>query len=80
MQGVDFTLYSKTVGFVKFRRERILLPGRAPSAAKDRAYIDVLPLNNDWSAGYHKKVEQMVARRNQIRRDMLGLAAKYGKK
>jgi hypothetical protein len=35
----------------------VLLPGR--TAAKPRKYIDVLPLNNDWSEGYQAKVAQV---------------------
>ena len=80
LQGSDFTLYSKTVGYVNFRQERVILPGRAATAAKQRKYIDILPITNDWSAGYHKTAAEMVARRGQIRQERLGLAAKYGKK
>jgi len=65
---------------VTFRKDNVILPGRAPSAAKRRRFVDVLPLNDDWSAGYQKKVQKMVAARNKIRQDMLGLAAKFGKK
>ncbi|WIA31499.1 hypothetical protein OEZ86_002392 [Tetradesmus obliquus] len=78
--GTDFTLFAKSVGFVSFRHSSVLPPGRKPSAAKQRKYIDVLPLNNDWSEGYQAKVAQMVQRRNEIRRQSLGLAAKFGKK
>eukprot|EP00882_Tetradesmus_deserticola_P008816 GHRQ01009300.1.p1 GENE.GHRQ01009300.1~~GHRQ01009300.1.p1 ORF type:complete len:194 (+),score=27.94 GHRQ01009300.1:46-582(+) len=78
--GTDFTLFAKSVGLVSFRHGSVLLPGRAPSAAKQRCYIDVLPLNNDWSEGYPAKVAQMIARRNEIRQQSLGLAAKYGKR
>jgi hypothetical protein len=59
LQGVDFTLFAKSVGRVSFRQGSVLLPGRAPSAAKQRKYIDVLPLNNDWSDGYQAKVAQV---------------------
>jgi hypothetical protein len=57
LQGVDFTLFAKTVGTVSFRQGSVLLPGR--TAAKPRKYIDVLPLNNDWSEGYQVKVAQV---------------------
>jgi len=78
-QGTDFTLFSKSVGFVTFRRENVVLPGRAPSAAKRRRFVDVLPLNNDWSAGYQERVQQMVAARNKIRQDMLGLSGQLAR-
>lgn len=79
-QGSDFTLFAKSVGLVTFRAGSVLLPGRAPSAAKRRRYIDVLPLNGDWGAGYKAKVDAMVAQRNRIRTAMLGYAARHGKK
>jgi hypothetical protein len=60
LQGNDFTLFAKTVGLVSFRQSSMPLPpGRPASAAKLRRYIDVLPLNNDWSAGYQAKVAQV---------------------
>lgn len=73
-------MYSKSVGYVNFRQDRVILPGRAATAAKQRKFIDVLPINNDWSAGYQTKVQHMVAKRSQIRQQRLGLAAKFGKK
>jgi hypothetical protein len=42
--------------------------------------VDVRPLNDDWSAEYQDKVAAMVAARNAIRTDMLGYAARHGKK
>jgi hypothetical protein len=57
LQGVDFTLFAKSVGTVSFRQASLQLPGRA--AIKQRKYIDVLPLNNDWSEGYQAKVVQV---------------------
>jgi hypothetical protein len=58
-QGVDFTLFAKTVGFVSFRQSSAEPPGRSRSAAKQRRFIDVLPLNDDWSEGYQAKVAQV---------------------
>lgn len=45
-----------------------------------RKFIDVLPLDNDWSAGYKAKTRAMMAIRRDIRQDLLGYAAKFGKK
>jgi hypothetical protein len=51
-----------------------------PPLPPRRKFIDVRPLNNDWSPEYKQKVAAMVAARNAIRREMLGYAAQYGKK
>jgi hypothetical protein len=39
LQGKDFTLYSKTVGMVKFRREDVVLAGRANHSTKSRRVL-----------------------------------------
>jgi hypothetical protein len=45
-----------------------------------RKFIDVLPLEGDWSPEYRVKVQAMVQARNQIRKDLLGYVAQFGKK
>ena len=45
-----------------------------------RKFVDVVPLNNDWSPDYKLKVAAMVQARNDIRRSRLGYAAQFGKK
>lgn len=45
-----------------------------------RKFVDVLPLNDDWSPEYQLKVKAMVQSRNEIRTQMLGYAAQFGKK
>lgn len=80
LQGRDFTLYSKTAGFVSFRHEKHVPHGRKPSAYKERRYIDVLPVDGDWSEAYRSKVAEMVHRRNAVRLAALGHAARYGKR
>lgn len=45
-----------------------------------RKFVDILPLNDDWSPAYKLKVQEMVQARNAIRREMLGYAAQFGKK
>jgi hypothetical protein len=40
----------------------------------------VLPLEGDWSPEYRVKVQAMVQARNQIRKDLLGYVAQFGKK
>lgn len=45
-----------------------------------RKFVDILPLNNDWSPEYKQKVQAMVQSRNEIRKSMLGYAAQFGKK
>lgn len=39
-----------------------------------------MPLEDDWSPEYQVKVQAMVQARNEIRKNMLGYAAQFGKK
>lgn len=57
--GRDQTLFSTTVGFIKFKDERHLRHNRA----KWRKYVSVQPLGDDWSEEYSEKVKKMVAAR-----------------
>jgi hypothetical protein len=74
LQGKDFTLFSKSVGYVSFRREALKRPERRN---KQLRIIDVLPLNDDYSPEYKEKVQQMMDARTVIRERLLGLRAKY---
>lgn len=74
LQGTDHTLFAKIVGFIEYKQERLDLPGRPP---KPRRYINVMPLNNDWSADYQEKMAAMVAARREAKMKLLGPRAKF---
>eukprot|EP00877_Chromochloris_zofingiensis_P008435 jgi/Chrzof1/3845/Cz13g10260.t1 len=66
--GRDFTIYSKTVGWIKYRTER---KGKYPGASI-RKFIDIRPLNDEYSPGFKQAVGEMVTARNALRKAMLG--------
>ncbi|KIY94587.1 50S ribosomal protein L27 [Monoraphidium neglectum] len=72
--SVDHTLFSKSVGIIKYARHTEQLPGRPP---RDVRLISVVPLQGDYSEGYKDKALRMVAARNAHRQRLLGLRAKY---
>lgn len=74
-QGVDHTLFAKAVGTIKFTRHAESIPGRP---RRDVKRVSILPLLGDYSGSYAAKASAMVAARNEHRRRMLGLRAKYG--
>jgi hypothetical protein len=74
-KGVDHTLFAKAVGAIKFSRVTERPPGRPPRLLR---LVSVLPLQGDYSAGYAAKAAAMVAARNEHRKRMLGLRAKFG--
>ncbi len=67
LQGRDFTIHATNVGLVRFRRERFM----RLTAATERRFIDIVPLNDDWSEAYKEKAAQMVQRRAEIKARLL---------
>lgn len=65
--GKDFTIFATGVGFVKYRKERFW----RLKTATWRKYIDVLPINGDWSQNYKQTEQALVAERSRIKSILL---------
>ena len=65
--GRDHTIFATTVGTVKFTDEAVKMGDKV----EEKKFVNVVPLNNDWSPGYKEQVAEMVARRALIKRQML---------
>jgi len=74
-QSVDHSLFAKAVGTIRFSRFSERLPGRPK---RDVRMVSVVPLQEDYSREYAEKAAQMVAVRNEHRKRLLGLRAKFG--
>ena len=72
-QGTDQTLFAKSAGFVRFRTFVEVHPTQPERPPKKRRVVDVLPLGGDWAPGYAAKVAAMVAERNALRAERLGM-------
>jgi hypothetical protein len=72
-KGTDQTLFAKSVGVVRFRTFIERHPSQPERPPKERRVVHVLPLGGDWSPGYGAKVAAMVAERNRLRAQRLGM-------
>nr|8A22_Au Chain Au, bL27m [Polytomella magna]8APN_Au Chain Au, bL27m [Polytomella magna]8APO_Au Chain Au, bL27m [Polytomella magna] len=64
-RGRDYTIFAKTVGYVEYSKLKT-------ERGKTRRYIHVVPINDDWSPEYQKLADELVVRRAEVKRQILG--------
>jgi large subunit ribosomal protein L27 len=73
--SVDQSLFAKAVGIIRFTRHIEKIAGRP---ARGVRRVSVVPLRGDYGSGYAARAQAMVEARNEHRKRLLGLRAKFG--